>query len=331
MDLPERDAWRTVCDRYRTADDAVAWGQLASCIVPLAGLWALMILSLQTHYAVTLLLSLPASLVFIRLFMLQHDMGHGSLFKTPWLNDVVGILVCVPLLTPYWEWRKSHALHHGNTSKLETRILADIYTMTLAEWQTSSTAKRLGYRLFRSVPMLMGVAPSWTFLVSNRIKGSMCKGLPRGRNLVNVHLTTLAFCLWAFANSWFIGLEAFISLQAPIVLVGGAIGIWIFYMEHNHEQTWLSSSSSWSHEAAALRGSSFCLMPFWLAWATANVGYHHIHHLDSRIPNYRLRACHEDNPELFAGVPSYTVMDTLRSMWSLRLYDEATEKLVPFP
>lgn len=327
----DRAEWRAVLARYRDADDATAWRQLVSCLVPLAALWALMILALRVHPALTVLLSLPSSLVFIRLFMLQHDMGHGSFFKTQWLNEVVGSVVCVPLLTPYREWKKSHALHHGNTGRLEGRVLADIYTMTLAEWQTASTTKRLGYRLFRSVPVLLGVAPSFTFVVTNRIKGSMCKGLPRGWNLVNVHLTTLAFVLWSFMWSRIIGFEAFLWVQVPTIVVGGAIGIWIFVMEHNHERTWLATRAGWSHEQSALRGSSFCLMPRWLAWATADVGYHHVHHLDPKIPNYRLQACHDENPQLFAGVPVVTVGDTLRDLWSLRLYDGDQQKLVPFP
>ncbi len=318
-------------ERYRAPDDAVATRQLISCVVPLAVLWGLMIAALQVHTALTVLLALPTSLVFIRLFMLQHDMGHGSFFKTHWKNEVVGMVVCVPLLTPYLEWRKSHALHHGNTARMEGRQLPDIYTMTLAEWQTASTAKRLGYRLFRSVPMLMGVAPSWTFMVTNRLKGSMCKGLPRGRNLLNVHLTTLGFVAWSFIWSQIIGFEAFLWVQVPTVVIGGAIGLWIFLMEHNHEQTLLATSTAWSHEQAALKGSSFCLMPAWLAWATADVGYHHVHHLDPKIPNYRLKACHDENPALFATVPAITVSDTLRDLWSLRLYDEQQNKLVPFP
>lgn len=318
-------------ERYRTPSDARAWGQLASCVFPLIGVWIAMLWSIDVSYALTLAIAVPGCLVFVRLFMLQHDMGHGALFKTPWLNDVVGILICVPLLTPYWEWRKSHALHHGNTARLETRIVPDIYTMTTAEWAAASTAKRLAYRVFRSVPFLMGVAPSWHFLISNRIKGSMCKGLPRGKNLVNVHLTTLLYVAFAFTVSHFVGFEQFVLVQAPLLLMGGAVGIWTFVMEHNHRTTWLSTAATWTHEQAALRGSSFCTMGPIARWALADVGYHHIHHLDARIPNYRLKACHDENPQLFGNVPSFTIWQTLEDLWSLRLYDEQQERLVPFP
>jgi omega-6 fatty acid desaturase (delta-12 desaturase) len=326
----DRKTWRQITDRYRTPSDAIAFRQVASCVLPLVALWLVMIASLRLPYVVTLLLCVVSSLFFIRLFMLQHDCGHGSLFKTPWLNDVVGIVICFPLLTPYWEWRKSHAIHHGITSQLENRILNDIYTMTVAEWQRAPTWQRIGYRIFRSVPVLMGIAPTWTFVISNRIKGSMCKGLPRGRNLANVVVSTVVFAAFAFGMSRVIGWDGFLKIQAPILVFGGMIGIWIFYMEHNFEQTWWSEQKSWTHEDSALRGSSFCVMPRWFAWCLADVGFHHVHHLDTRIPNYRLRACHDENPALFSQVPPVTIGDTLYALWTLRLYDERIGRLVPF-
>lgn len=326
-----RESWRAVTARHRTPSDARAWLEVLACVVPLVALWLLLVASLQLPYIATLVLAAVASLFFTRLFLLQHDMGHGALFKTPWLNDVVGIIVCVPLLTPYWEWRKSHAIHHSHAGKLETRIVPDILTMTVDEWRTAPLWKRAAYRVFRSVPFLFGVAPLWHFLVSNRIKGSMCRELPRGKNLLNVWITTAGFALFAWAVSSVIGFGSFLAIQAPIIVIGGMFGMWIFYLEHNFETTWLAREGAWSHEDASLRGSSFCPMPRWLAWLVADVGYHHVHHLDPKVPSYRLRACHDDNPELFGRVPRLSIRESLRGAWSLRVYDEEHGRLVPFP
>lgn len=326
--------WTEVTARYRTPDDAVAWRKLVACLAGLVGSWALMVVGSRPDAVLWPVVGggiIGASLFMNQLFLYQHDMGHMAFFEGRRTNDVVGQLVCIFMLTPFLEWTRSHALHHKNLGKLDHRSLGDIYVMTLDEWRGAPSWKRGLYRMFRSVVTLLGIAPLWYFLVANRIKGSLCKDLPRGRNLVNLWVTTLGFAVYAALMGETLGWTRFILLQGAVLAVGGALGLFIFYLGHNFEHTWFARSpADWTHKEAALRGASFCTMPRWLGWFLADIGFHHVHHLDARVPCYRLRACHEENPALFGAVRPITLGEAVTSLWSLRLYDTEREELVSF-
>lgn len=324
--------WRVACARYRTPSDAIAGRKLALNLSLLALTWAAMIAALA-HGADLLVvpLGVVAGLVFNQLFLFQHDMGHGAFFASRRANEIAGTLVCVLMLTPFLEWTRSHAFHHRNVARLDRRVLGDIYTMTVREWHAAGPWKRLGYRLFRHPFTLLFIVPVYYFFVANRIKGSVCPGMPRGRNLWNVWLTTFAFAAFAITASRFVGWRAFVLVEMATLVPGGAVGLWIFYMGHNFEHTWYATSpSTWTYREAALRGASFCVMPRFLGWLLADIGYHHVHHLDPRIPSYRLRACHEENPQLFGGVKPLSLAASVRGLLRGRLYDEERAALVGF-
>lgn len=326
-----RPQWRAICDRYRVRDDRKAWSKLGLNL----GLLLLSYLALFWVTRVSLVLALlPAistALLLTQLFMLQHDMGHGSFFETERQNRWVGSLVGVLVATPFLEWTRSHAHHHKNAGHLGRRVIGDIYTMTVDEWRRAPLHTRLVYRVFRNPVTLLVVVPFWYFLVSQRVKGSVCPDFPRGRELASVVLTNLALVGLIFLLGSGFGWKAFLVTHAAMLVVGGAIGVWLFTMGHDFETAWYARDEDhYTFEDAALRGSSFCRMPGWLAWLLCDVGYHHVHHLDVRIPCYRLRECHDENPQLFAGVPSMSVGQSLRGLYRVKLYDQDAEVMVPF-
>ncbi len=334
---PQAADWPEICRRYHTAEDGIAARKLAVNLVAIAVTWAALFAALRSFplpeaLGVVIPLGVVSALLFNQLFLYQHDMGHGAFFASRRLNQWVGSVVCVFMLTPFLEWTRSHSHHHVNVGRLERRVLGDIYTMTVEEWARAGWLKRLGYALFRSPVTLLLVAPLYYFFVSNRIKGSVCPDFPRGRHLASVHLTTAAYLLFALLMSQVVGLRDFAIVQAVTLVPAGALGIWIFYMGHTFEGMWFARGpEDWSHEAAALKGSSYCVMPRWLGWLLADIGYHHVHHLDPRIPCYRLRACHEENPALFAAVRPLSLSLAVRGLFEGRLYDAASERLVSFP
>jgi omega-6 fatty acid desaturase (delta-12 desaturase) len=323
--------WKRVCAGYRTPSDAIATKKLLLNVTLIALTWAAMVWAVRHAVVVVVPLGLLSALLFNQLFLFQHDMGHNAFFASSKKNELVGVVVCVFMLTPFREWTRSHAFHHRNVARLDRRVPADIYTMTVDEWRGAPRWQRGLYRVFRHPFTLLVVAPLWYFFVANRIKGSVCPGLPRGKNLVNVQVTTIGFASFALLMSALIGWRDFVVVEAATLLPGGALGLWIFYLGHSFDHTWYAPSpDAWSHQQAALRGASFCRMPRWLAWFLADIGYHHVHHLDPRIPSYRLRQCHDDNPQLFGAVRPISVGQALHGLLWLRLYDQQRERLVPF-
>jgi acyl-lipid omega-6 desaturase (Delta-12 desaturase) len=332
---PSNIDWRSICETYRTADDGLATRKLLVNLSALALTWAAMVWALSSSHGTipwtVIPLGVVSGLLFNQLFLFQHDMGHGAFFTTAKKNQVVGMWICVLMLTPFLEWTRSHAHHHRNVAHLDRRVLGDIYTMTVSEWHNAGVWKRLGYRLFRSPVTLMGFVPLYYFFVANRIKGSVSPGFPRGRSLVNLWATTFGFIGFAAAMSWLIGFRTFVIIELATLIPGGAVGLWIFYMGHSFEHTWYArEQTGWSHEEAALRGASFCVMPRALGWLFADIGFHHVHHLDARIPSYRLRACHEENPAVFGQVKPLSLASAVYGIFWLSLYDEDKERLVSF-
>lgn len=300
--------------------------QLLNTAVPYLLLWLLMLFSLGGSYWITILLAVPTALFLVRLFVLQHDCGHGSFLPSRTANNTVGFILGIVTLLPYDYWRKLHAMHHATSGDLGRRGFGDVDTLTVAEYLALRPLKRGVYRLVRNPLVLFGLGPVFEFLLKPRLP----LNLPRSwrREWASVLWTNLALFLITIALWFTIGIRAFLLIQAPVFLIAGALGVWLFYVQHQFEDAYWESGDNWSFHAAALQGSSYLDLPAIGHWFTGNIGIHHIHHLCSRIPNYRLRRCLEESPELLKG-RRMTIREGV-SCLRLKLWDEDRQRLIGF-
>jgi acyl-lipid omega-6 desaturase (Delta-12 desaturase) len=311
---------------YRKPETARSAFELAVTVLPFAFLWASMCLAVATGYWIGLLLALPAGGFLLRLFLIQHDCGHGSFFGRQAANDWVGRVLGVLTLTPYEYWRRSHAIHHANTGNLDSRGVGDVDTLTVAEFRALSPLRRLLYRLYRSPLVLFGIGPAYLFLLRHRLPiGMMRRGW---RPWLSAMGTNAAIAVVSIGLGWLIGFELFLLVHLPIIMVAASLGVWFFYVQHQFEHTIWDRDEDWTFHDAALHGSSYYELPAILRWLTANVGIHHVHHLASRIPFYRLNEALRDLPVL-AATSRMTVAQSLRSV-RLVLWDEKKRRLVSF-
>lgn len=285
-----------------------------------------MYFSLDISYWLTLLLALPAAGFVVRLFIIQHDCGHGSFFNSRKANDLTGMFCSVFTLTPYHYWQKSHAIHHANAGNLEHRGIGDIYTMTVNEYLRQSKWGRLKYRLYRNPLILFFVVPTLLFVILYRLPTSKAKALKRVRS--SVYWTNLAIALLVGGMIWLVGLKAFLLIHVPIIIITSSAGTWLFFVQHQFEDTYWANNEAWDYTLAALQGSSYYKLPKILQWFTGNIGFHHIHHLSPRIPNYHLEKCHDEN-SVFQQVVVLTPRSSLKSIF-LSLWDEEQKKLISF-
>jgi omega-6 fatty acid desaturase (delta-12 desaturase) len=282
--------------------------------------------SLDYSYLVTLALAIPAAGFMVRIFIVQHDCGHGSFFKLRKVNNIIGSIFGVLTLTPYYYWRKSHAIHHGHAGNLERRGIGDVYTMTVNEYRRESKWGRLKYRLYRNPFLLFTVSPTFLFVVLFRFFHSDFKSGKKER--ASVHLTNLAILAVVLVLCSTIGWKAFFMIQIPLTILSSTTGAWYFYVQHQFEETYWENEGDWEYSAAALQGSSYYRLPKILQWFSGNIGFHHIHHLSPRIPNYLLEKCHKDNP-IFQEVMTLTIWSSIKTSF-LGLWDEEQKKLVSF-
>ena len=324
--LDDARTWAQRLLHYRQPSDRRGLVEIAITVLPLAALWALMWASLDVGYWLTLLLAIPAAGFLVRLFMILHDCAHGSFFRHRLLNDWIGRAIGVLVVTPYDHWRRTHALHHAGTGNLDRRGFGDIDTLTVAEYRGRSWWGRFAYRVYRHPLVLFGIAPGFLFLVQQRLPvGLMRSGW---RPWASTMATNLMLVLVATLFVWLIGIKAFLLVQLPILLIASSIGVWLFYVQHQFERTAWARDGEWNMLEAALHGSSHYDLPALLRWFTANIGMHHVHHLNSRIPYYRLPRVLRDNPEL-RDVGRLTLLGSLRCV-HLALWDEAQCRLVSF-
>jgi omega-6 fatty acid desaturase (delta-12 desaturase) len=311
---------------YLKPDTRLALFQLFTTLVPFMAVMGLMLVALDHGYWAGMLLFPVGGVLLVRLFMFQHDCGHGSFFSVRWANDAVGLLLGVLTLTPYTAWRASHAVHHAHTGNLDRRGIGDVTTLTIPEYRALPRWGRLRYRLYRHPIVLFGFGPLWLFLISNRIP----PGNPRRRwrDWLSVLGTNAALAVLLVTLILTLGPIAVLCGWLPVTLLAATIGVWLFYVQHQFEDTYWEAKPQWDFQAAALTGASFYDLPRILHWMTGNIGFHHIHHLSSRIPNYRLRACHEANPA-FQTAPRLTFWASLKCA-KLALWDTERRKLVPF-
>lgn len=264
--------------------------------------------------------------LLLRLFLIQHDCGHGALFHRRATNDWVGRAVSVLTLTPYDFWRRSHALHHATSGNLSKRGTGDVDTLTVSEYRDKSPAQRRFYRFYRSPLGLLGIGPTYLFLLRHRLPiGFMRSGW---RPWASALGTNAAIGILAALMIWLIGFWMFVAVHLPITLIAASAGVWLFYVQHQFERTSWDEDGDWSFHDAAVHGSSHYDLPPILRWFTANIGIHHVHHLSSRIPFYRLPEVLRAYPEL-AGVSRLTMKESLRTL-RLTLWDEQSRRLVPF-
>jgi omega-6 fatty acid desaturase (delta-12 desaturase) len=311
---------------YREPSGARSLIELVITAVPFFVLWALMLVALNAGYTVGLVLAVPAAGFLVRLFMIQHDCGHGSFFRRRQANDWVGRVLGVLTLTPYDFWRQTHALHHAGSGNLDRRGFGDITTLTVSEYAALPRHRRLFYRLYRHPLVLFGIAPAYLFILRYRIPaGLMFHG---ARPWVSTMGTNVAIGLAVALLIWLVGLDRFLLIQLPIVAIGASIGVWLFYVQHQFEDTFWAEDPRWNFHEAALRGSSHYALPAVLRWFTANIGVHHIHHLSSRIPYYRLPRVLRDHPRL-ADVGRITLTESLKCVGKV-LWDERTQRLISF-
>lgn len=309
---------------YRSPNLGRSVVELLITIVPFALLWLMMWFALQIGYGLYLVLAVPAAGFLVRLFMIQHDCGHGAFFRHRLANDWVGRALSVLTLTPYDFWRRTHAVHHATSGNLDRRGMGDIDTLTVGEYRSLSRWGRMRYRIYRHPLVMFGIGPAYLFFLQYRLPiGLMRAGW---RPWLSTMVTNLAILLLASIGFWIVGVVPFLLVHLPIMLIGASLGVWLFYVQHQFEDTFWAHDRVWSMHEAALHGSSFYDLPFILRWFTANIGMHHVHHLCSRIPFYRLPRALRHHPDL-ANIGRLTLGQSL-SCVRLVLWDEAARRLI---
>ena len=317
----EPSGWQPIVSRYARPDLLRSLWQVVNTLVPYFALWALMLYSVHISYWLTLLLAFPTAGFMVRTFIIFHDCGHGSFFKSNSANNTLGIITGILTFTPYFSWRRDHAIHHATAGDLDRRGVGDVKTMTVKEYLVAPWWKKLSYRIFRNPLVMFTIGSFLVFTVANRF--------PRPKDgkkeRESVWWTNLALAALIGLMIWLVGWKPYLLVQLPVMLLGTSVGVWLFYVQHNFDPTYWERHSKWQFVKAGFEGSSFYKLPGILQWFTGNIGFHHIHHLSPKIPNYKLPECYRENP-LFHVTPM-TILASLSSL-RMRLYDEERRMMV---
>lgn len=319
----ERINFQRLIAPYAHADTRDSLIQVLTSVIPYLVLWGLMMWSLRIFYWLTLAISVLCAGFLIRSFIVFHDCCHGSFFKKQKWNDALGAFLGILVFTPYDYWKHNHAIHHATAGNLDKRGIGDVTTWTVEEYLSASWWKRLGYRIMRNPFFLFTIGSSAMFLIIHRFYRKQT-GKRERRSVI---FTNLALLVLFLLLGLLFGFREVIMVQLPIIAIGTSIGVWMFYVQHQFEGVYWERAAHWSFVRAGLEGSSYYKLPALLQWFTGNIGFHHIHHLGPRIPNYRLPACFRDNPEL--QVKPLTILESFKCV-RLNLWDEANKRMVGF-
>ncbi len=316
--------WQQIVMKYNYPSNLSSWWQVANTVIPYILLWVLMYYSLEVSYWLTLLLSIFAAGFLVRAFIIFHDCGHGSFFKTERMNRLIGIPLGLLAFTPYHRWHKDHKEHHFTVGNLDKRGVGDVQTLTVEEYKSLSRWGKFSYRFYRHPLFLLGIAPLLLFVIQFRLP----KVYMNWKEHLYLQLSNLVLILGALGVMWIIGWKAYVLIQLPIIFIASIHGVWLFYVQHQYNDVKWVRTEDWDYKTIALEGSSFFKLPRVLQWFTGNIGFHHIHHLGPRIPNYKLAQCYKENP-IFQNTTPITFFSSLHTL-RLRLWDEEREKLVGF-
>lgn len=310
--------------QYSKPEISKSLWQIINTFIPYVGLWLLIIWSLSISYWITAGLIVIAAGFLVRLFIIFHDCGHGSFFKSQKANRAVGMFFGILAFTPYYKWHNEHMQHHATVGNLDKRGVGDVWTMTREEYLASSKWLRFRYRMYRNPLIMFGVGSLYIFVLKNRIPN---KDSNRKEKL-NVYFTNAALVVMFVLMSWLIGFWTYLIIQFTIIYLAAIAGLWLFYLQHQYEEVSWVRSSDWNYLKIALEGSSFVKFPKVLQWFSGNIGFHHIHHINARIPNYKLEKCYNENP-VFKQVEPVTFIKSLKTL-KLRLWDERLQRLIGF-
>jgi omega-6 fatty acid desaturase (delta-12 desaturase) len=319
--------WIRILSRYRDPSVVRSTFELIVTAAPFIVLWVLAWAGWEFGYGwASLLLTVPAGAFLVRLFMIQHDCGHGSFFRYRATNDWVGRILGVLTLTPYDAWKHAHAIHHGTSGNLDKRGIGDLDTLTVREYQALPLLGRLRYRLYRNPIVLFGLGPIYMFGLRHRLP--LGSTIAHWRAWISPMATNLGIAAAVVAMIWLVGVKVFLLTQVPITMIAGSIGVWLFFIQHQFDDTFWAESGEWNVHEAALKGSSYYVLPGVLRWFTANIGIHHVHHLYARIPYYRLPQVLREQMRL-AEVSRVSLFESLGCA-RLALWDDAAKRLVTF-
>ncbi|MFT5181448.1 MAG: omega-6 fatty acid desaturase (delta-12 desaturase) [Alphaproteobacteria bacterium] len=312
--------------RYRHPNHLRSVIELAITGIPFVALWVAAWWALSISFWLTLAISVPAGAFLMRLFLIKHDCGHGAFFRRRVFNDWIGRVLGVLTVTPYDVWRRSHAIHHATSGNLDKRGVGDVGTLTVREYRALSRLRRIAYHIYRNPLVMFGLGPAYMFLLRHRLP----RGFSRGdrRFWISAMGTNVSIAVVVAAMIYILGVGPFLLVHLPITLIAGLIGVWLFYVQHQFEGSVWVEGQAWNFHDAALNSSSHYDLPWVLSWMTANIGVHHVHHLHSRIPFYRLPQVLRDHPELI-HVKRLTLWKSLACV-KFRLWDEGQRKLVSF-
>ena len=320
----KKETWQKIVARYQNPQRSKSIGQLLNTLIPYFLLWFGMVKALSVSFWLMLPLSVIAAGLLVRIFIIFHDCGHGSFFRSPKANAFWGFVTGVLTFTPHQYWRHEHAVHHSNAGNLDERGWGDVWTMTVEEYLKASRWVRIKYRFARNPFCLFIIGPAILFLIVHRLP--LKKAAKRG--VANVHWTNFGIFIFAMMASVLMGFKIYIAIQLPVLMLAASAGVWLFYVQHQFEGVYWERHEKWDYVTEALKGSSFFKLPKVLQWFTGNIGFHHIHHLCPRIPNYFLERCHNENP-IFQNIKPITLLASLKSL-SFRLWDEQHKRLVGF-
>lgn len=324
LNSTKQPTWREVILNYTKPDLRSSLWQIINTLIPYLGLLFLMFLSMKVSYLLTLGISIFAAGFLVRLFIIFHDCGHGSFFNSSKLNDTVGIILGVLTFTPYAKWHRAHKIHHATVGNLDKRGTGDVWVLTVEEFQNLPTWKRRFYRIYRNPLIMFLIGSPLIFLVLNRLT---IKELNRKERL-NVYFTNLMLVLILIGAYFTIGIKTYLMIQLPVLFLGSVAGVWLFYVQHQFEGVHWYRQDEWDYKTVALQGSSFYKLPKIMQWFSGSIGFHHIHHLGPKIPNYKLARCHKEN-EIFSGIRPINLWSSFKTM-KLRLWNENSGKLITF-